>query len=89
MTVCEYAVDAREGCRRRHVSSRFFRSARARAAALWCAPGSGPGLLAALVLAAGDEEIALILGMELSGERREGGNGEAEHGVLLDLRVRF
>ena len=29
------------------------------------------------------------LGMELSGERREGGNGEAEHGVLLDLRLRF
>ncbi|MCY4438892.1 MAG: hypothetical protein OXE53_01585, partial [Deltaproteobacteria bacterium] len=29
------------------------------------------------------------LGMELSGERRESGNGEAEHGVLLDLRVRF
>ena len=51
MTVCEYAVDAREGCRRLHVSSRFFRFARARAAALWCARGSGPGLLAALVLA--------------------------------------
>ena len=29
------------------------------------------------------------LGMELSGERREDGNGEAEHGVLLDLRLRF
>ncbi len=29
------------------------------------------------------------LGMELSGERREGGNGEPEHGVLLDLRLRF
>ena len=29
------------------------------------------------------------LGLELSGERREDGNGEAEHGVLLDLRLRF
>ena len=29
------------------------------------------------------------LGMELSGERREGDNGEVEHGVLLDLRLRF
>ena len=29
------------------------------------------------------------LGLELSGERREGGNGGAEHGVLLDLRLRF
>jgi len=27
--------------------------------------------------------------LELSGERREDGNGEAEHGVLLNLRLRF
>ncbi len=29
------------------------------------------------------------LGLELWGERRESGNGAAEHGVLLDLRLRF
>ena len=50
MTACGYAVDAGEGCRLR-VSSRLFRSARARGAALRYARGLGPGLLMALVLA--------------------------------------